>query len=151
MPIISEHQESNGGPITMMQVCNEVGVFQWLSGKIDYNEKVLKLIEDALIAYLEPKNFLTKISYDKQINGKSNPFEIKNYKMTYKNCVLNFDYNIDLNYKIYDKNILNINIFDNENYFFMIFEEKTQLLNIPYKMTRKVGLNDVSFTINDPS
>ena len=116
-----------------------------------FNEKELKLIEDALIAYLEPKNFLTKISYDKQINEKSNPFEIKNYKMTYKNSVLNFDYNIDLNYKIYDKNILNINIFDNENYFFIIFEEKKQLLNIPYKMTRKVGLNDVSFTINDPS
>ena len=116
-----------------------------------FNEKELKLIEDALIAYLEPKNFLTKISYDKQINEKSNSFEIKNYKMTYKNSVLNFDYNIDLNYKIYDKNILNINIFDNENYFFIIFEEKKQLLNIPYKMTRKVGLNDVSFTINDPS
>ena len=49
MPIISEHQESNGGPITMMQVCNEVGVFQWLSGKIDYNEKVLKLYYEFLV------------------------------------------------------------------------------------------------------
>jgi len=49
MPIISEHQESNGGPITMMQVCNEVGVFQWLSGKIDYNEKVLKLYNEYLV------------------------------------------------------------------------------------------------------
>lgn len=49
MPIISEHQESNGGPITMMQVCNEVGVFQWLSGKIDYNEKVLKLYNEFLV------------------------------------------------------------------------------------------------------
>lgn len=43
MPIISKFQESNGGPVTMMQVCNEVGVFQWLSGKIDYNPLVLKL------------------------------------------------------------------------------------------------------------
>lgn len=49
MPIISAHQESNGGPITMMQVCNEVGVFQWLSGKIDYNEKVLKLYNEFLV------------------------------------------------------------------------------------------------------
>jgi len=49
MPIISEHQESNGGPITMMQVCNEVGVFQWLSGKIDYNEKVIKLYNEFLV------------------------------------------------------------------------------------------------------
>ena len=32
-----------------------------LDGK--FNEKELKLIEDALIAYLEPKNFLTTITY----------------------------------------------------------------------------------------
>ncbi|MBP7783671.1 MAG: DUF1007 family protein [Aliarcobacter sp.] len=76
-----------------------------------FNEKELKLIEDALIAYLKPKNFLTKISYDKQINEKSNPFTIKNYKMNYKDSILSFEYNIDLNYKLYDKNILNIYIY----------------------------------------
>lgn len=41
MPLIAQYQESNGGPIVMMQVCNEVGVFQWLSGKIDYNDAVI--------------------------------------------------------------------------------------------------------------
>ena len=116
-----------------------------------FNEKELKLIEDALIAYLKPKNFLTKVSYDKQINEKSNPFTIKNYKMNYKDSNLSFEYNIDLNYKLYDKNILNIYIFDNENYFFIIFDEKKQLLNIPYKITKQTNINDVSFTINDSS
>lgn len=48
MPIITKYQESKGGPITMMQVCNEVGVFQWLSGKIDYNESVIKLYKSFL-------------------------------------------------------------------------------------------------------
>jgi beta-galactosidase len=43
MPVVAQHQHSRGGPITMMQVCNEVGVFQWLSGKIDYNNAVLSL------------------------------------------------------------------------------------------------------------
>ncbi len=43
MPIVAEHQHSNGGPITMMQVCNEVGVFQWLSGRVDNNPAVLRL------------------------------------------------------------------------------------------------------------
>jgi beta-galactosidase len=43
MPVIAQHQHSRGGPIIMMQVCNEVGVFQWLSGKIDYNPSVLAL------------------------------------------------------------------------------------------------------------
>ena len=49
MPIIAQYQESNSGPITMMQVCNEVGVFQWLSGKIDCNDSVLKLYKEFLI------------------------------------------------------------------------------------------------------
>ncbi|MBP9582325.1 MAG: beta-galactosidase [Ignavibacterium sp.] len=49
MPIVAEFQESNGGPIAMMQVCNEVGVFQWLSGKIDYNETVINLYKNFLI------------------------------------------------------------------------------------------------------
>lgn len=48
MPLIAQYQESNGGPIVMMQVCNEVGVFQWLSGKIDYNESVSNLFRQFL-------------------------------------------------------------------------------------------------------
>jgi beta-galactosidase len=60
MPIISEHQESNGGPITMMQVCNEVGVFQWLSGRIDYNESVIKLYKGFLVDKYETIENLNK-------------------------------------------------------------------------------------------
>ncbi len=48
MPIISRYQNSNGGPVITMQVCNEVGVFQWLSGKIDYSESVIKLYKEFL-------------------------------------------------------------------------------------------------------
>lgn len=43
MPVIARHQISAGGPVTMMQICNEVGVFQWLSGRVDYNPKVTEL------------------------------------------------------------------------------------------------------------
>jgi len=43
MPVIARHQESAGGPVIMVQVCNEVGVFQWLSGRIDYNPAVVTL------------------------------------------------------------------------------------------------------------
>jgi beta-galactosidase len=48
MPLIAQYQESNGGPIVMMQVCNEVGVFQWLSGKIDYNDTVIGMFRQFL-------------------------------------------------------------------------------------------------------
>lgn len=61
MPIISENQHSNSGPIIMMQICNEVGVFQWLSGKIDYNPKVIKLYKDFLIDKYKSIESLNKI------------------------------------------------------------------------------------------
>jgi beta-galactosidase len=48
MPIIAEHQVSNNAPIIMMQVCNEVGVFQWLFGKVDYNPTVINLYKEFL-------------------------------------------------------------------------------------------------------
>jgi beta-galactosidase len=48
MPLIARNQFSRGGPVTMMQVCNEVGVFQWLSGRIDYNPSVVRLYKQFL-------------------------------------------------------------------------------------------------------
>lgn len=120
-----------------------------LNTKFDENE--LKMIENSLLDYLEPKNFLTKISYDNKINETSDNFVVKDYKLMFKDSVLSFEYNIDLNYKIYDKNILNINIFDNQGYFFIIFEDKKQLLHIPYKITKQTNLNDVSFIIDAPN
>lgn len=71
-----------------------------------FEEKELKLIEESLIDYIKPKNFLTTISYSNEKNKNSLPFEVTNYKLSYKNSNLSFDYTIDLNYKIYDKNIL---------------------------------------------
>jgi len=43
MPIISKKQIHNNGPIIMMQVCNEIGVFSWLAHQADYNEHVRSL------------------------------------------------------------------------------------------------------------
>lgn len=116
-----------------------------------FDEKELALIQTALIDYLKPKNFITSISYDKQINEKSNTFEIKDYKMSYKNSTLSFEYNIDLNYKIYDKNILYIKIIDDENYFDIVFEDKKQLMYIPYKISKTSNMNEVSFLIDAPT
>ena len=116
-----------------------------------FDEKELAIIQSYLIDYLKDKNFLTTISYDKQINEKSNDFTVKNYKMNFKNSVLSFEYNIDLNYKIYDKNILNIRVFDNQGFFFILFDPKKQLIHIPYKIKEQINLNDVSFTIDAPT
>ncbi|NVO09748.1 MAG: beta-galactosidase [Bacteroidales bacterium] len=51
MPFISKHQISNGGPIIMMQICNEIGVFSWLAHQADYCEEV----KDRFISYLSQK------------------------------------------------------------------------------------------------
>ena len=116
-----------------------------------FNEKELAVIQSYLVDYLERKNYITTISYDKQINEKSDKYKVKDYKMSYKNSTLSFEYNIDLNYKIYDKNILYIKIIDDENYFDIVFNPQKQLMYIPYKIEQKININDVSFKIDAPS
>ena len=54
MPFISERQISVGGPIIMMQICNEIGVFSWLAKQADYGNGV----KDRFISYLS-RNFTT--------------------------------------------------------------------------------------------
>ena len=116
-----------------------------------FDKKELKFIEDALLNYLEPRNFLTTISYDNKIDGQSIPFEVQDYKMSFKNGILNFDYNITLNYKLYDKNILNIRVFDKEGYFFIIFQDEKQKFDTSYEVKKSTNISEVTYTINAPS
>ncbi len=61
MPIIADYQHIKGGSIIMMQVCNEVGVFQWLSGKIDYNPSVMRMYKNFLVDKYKSVESLNKI------------------------------------------------------------------------------------------
>jgi beta-galactosidase len=38
--VLSPWQYDRGGPILMMQICNEIGLFNWLAGSADYSETV---------------------------------------------------------------------------------------------------------------
>ena len=40
MPLISKNEISEGGPVIMMQICNEIGVFSWLARQGDYCKPV---------------------------------------------------------------------------------------------------------------
>jgi beta-galactosidase len=51
MPFISKLEISVGGPIIMMQICNEIGVFSWLAHQGDYCQEV----KDRFFAYLRNK------------------------------------------------------------------------------------------------
>ncbi len=51
MPFLREYEISNGGPVIMMQICNEIGVFSWLAKQADYSNAV----KDRFISYLSNK------------------------------------------------------------------------------------------------
>ena len=51
MPLISQNQVSAGGPVIMMQICNEIGVFSWLAKQADYGNAV----KEHFISYLSHK------------------------------------------------------------------------------------------------
>ncbi|HLZ86263.1 MAG TPA: beta-galactosidase [Puia sp.] len=51
MPLISKREIPAGGPIIMMQICNEIGVFSWLAHQGDYSEPV----RARFISYLSVK------------------------------------------------------------------------------------------------
>lgn len=52
MPFISKRELSKGGPIILMQICNEIGVFSWLAHQADYNQRV----EQRFAQFLKDKN-----------------------------------------------------------------------------------------------
>lgn len=116
-----------------------------------FNKKELDMIEDSLLDYLKPKNYITKIYYDNnKENEKPIPFEVKSSKMGFKtkDKTLFFEYSIDLNYKIGTKKRLAIKIFDTEGYFFVIYEDKNQHFEIPYKFTKSTNINEVEYILD---
>lgn len=115
------------------------------------DEKELKLIESSLIDYIKPKNFLTFISYSSSIEEKSNEIDIKEYRVFYKDGILYFEYLINLNYEIINQNQIYIKIHDDGAYFSIIFDNKGQLFNIPYKIKKQYKPNSITYTIDAPN
>ncbi len=52
MPFISERELSKGGPVILMQICNEIGVFSWLAHQADYNQ----FVEEKFQQFIKDKN-----------------------------------------------------------------------------------------------
>jgi beta-galactosidase len=51
MPFIAERELKSGGPVIMMQICNEIGVFAWLAHQGDY----CRIVQERFQAYLSEK------------------------------------------------------------------------------------------------
>ncbi len=53
MPLISKNETCNGGPVIMMQICNEIGLFSWLAHQADYGGDV----KERFIAWLKTRYY----------------------------------------------------------------------------------------------
>lgn len=68
MPFFKKYQIDADGPIVMMQVCNEIGLFQWLGGQADYNPVNKKYWQEFLqerYAGIEKLNQIHRTNYKK--------------------------------------------------------------------------------------
>ncbi len=61
IPFIAQHQASKGGPVIMMQLCNEIGVFSWLAHQADYSEDTRMRFINWLQSHYESVDKLNKI------------------------------------------------------------------------------------------
>jgi len=120
-----------------------------LDGK--FSEKELEGIENALLSYIEPRNYLTFLSYDKEMEKESRVLDIKEYKLIFRKNILSFEYLVNFNYKIIDNNKLYISIKDDAEYFKIFFEEMKQYFTIPYQTKKEFTFNSISYTIDAPS
>jgi len=116
-----------------------------------FDKKELEVIQDALLAYIEPKNYLTHLTYSTKIEEVSRPLNVKKYKFDFKRGILSFEYEFDLNYEIKHNHKLYIEVYDDASYFIMLIDEKRQLFSIPYKIKKDLDYNSVTYTINAPS
>lgn len=48
IPLLCQYQSQEGGPVIMMQICNEIGVFSWLAHQADYSITVHGLFTEYL-------------------------------------------------------------------------------------------------------
>lgn len=109
----------------------------------------LEPIQQSLLDYIKPKNFLTFISYGQNIDKtNSKPIVVKSYRTFVKNSLLHFEYTLDLNYDIKKENTLYINISDDENYFILLMAKNAQKIDSPFEINKKVERQSVYFYMN---
>ncbi|MBI1870891.1 MAG: beta-galactosidase [Chlamydiae bacterium] len=89
IPAIAQRQSSKNGPISMLQICNEVGLQHWLAGCGDYNPVTLKYYDQFLEGKYRSINILNQLysknysSFDQVIPPSGNtecPQDIARYR-----------------------------------------------------------------------
>lgn len=120
-----------------------------LDATFDANELVL--IEESLLAYIEPKNHLVFLSYGKEKAKTTKEINVKNQKLTFKDYQLTYQFEFDLDYEFINGNKLFIDIHDDAGYFIMVYDINDQKFKTDYKVDKSVNEIGVTFSINDSS
>ena len=136
--------------------------FKWSFSKI-FSEELLKIydvdldgsfskkelipVEDSLLSYIESKNYLTFLSYSKEIEKKSKIININNHKLSFKKSILSFEYSIKLNYKLINGNKLYISMNDELGYFKILFDKKKQVFESLNKIKQNILDDSVTYDI----
>lgn len=113
------------------------------------DKKELEPVQQSILDYVEPRNFLTHISYGKTINKKtSKKIKVKEYKTYVKNSRLHFDYLITLNYDVKKDNALYINIDDEEQFFILLLAKNGVKFDSPFKFEQLLDRQSAVFHID---
>lgn len=112
--------------------------------------KELELIQQALIDYIKPKNFLTHVSYGNIVNKEqSDTFKVDSYEVYMKDALLQFKYTLSVNYPIQNNYALYVHVNDDEEYFLMQMDEHTQRFEHESTITQITAGKAVLFTISN--
>lgn len=118
---------------------------------LTFSKEELEPIEDSLITYIQPLNYLTFLSYSDKLEKNSRVLNVQNYKLSFENNILRFEYVVKLDYKIIDNHKLYIRLFDDYGYFSIFFDELKQTFTIPYNVRKEFKEDSISYTIDAPS
>lgn len=109
----------------------------------------LEPIEQSILDYVKPKNFLVHISYDKVVNKElSKKIDVKEYKTFVKNSRLHFDYDITLNYDVIKENALYIKVDDEEKFFILLLAKNGVKFNAPFEYQQIVDRQSAIFQMD---
>lgn len=115
---------------------------------LDKNE--LTPVQDSLLEYIVPKNYLTHISYAKTID-KENSLKVNiiSQKSYIKNSRLHFNYVLNLDFDYKKENVLYININDEQSYFILVLVENTIKFKAPFEVYKKIDNKSVIFYFDE--
>jgi len=64
MPLIRQHETSSGGPIILMQICNEIGLYSWLAHQAEHAIEEISLADTDVLFVENVGNLVCPAEFD---------------------------------------------------------------------------------------